>query len=196
MNVIGLLRHGPTAWNRDKRMQGQRDIPLAPGFDPAPWRALLHRHGPWDEVVVSSLTRCRETCRMLFPGHHYRVEPRLMEQDWGEWTAMTLEEVDAFFPGRAMQEAGRGWDFSPPGGETRRAVLARVLAALEETVDGVDGKRILLITHLGVIKTLLNHLAASPFLPDNSFFVEKRALHLLGHDCGRFAILHANQGTT
>lgn len=194
MNVIGLLRHGPTAWNRDKRMQGQRDIPLAPGFDPAPWRVLIERHGPWDEMVVSSLVRCRETCQLLFPGTHYRVEPRLMEQDWGEWTGMTLAEVEAFFPGRAQAEVGRGWDFSPPGGETRRAVLARVLTALEELVDGASEKRILLITHLGVIKTLLNHVAGSPFLPANSYFVEKRALHLLREEDGALSILHANLG--
>lgn len=196
MNIIGLLRHGPTAWNRDKRMQGQRDIPLAPGFDPAPWRALLERHGPWDEVVVSSLTRCRETCHLLLPGRSYQVEPRLMEQDWGEWTGMTLDEVEAFFPGRAKVEEARGWHLSPPGGETRLQLLERVLAVCAEITRGASGKHILLITHLGVIKTLLNHVAGSPFLPGNSYFVEKRALHLLGEEDGALSILQANLQTS
>lgn len=196
MKVIGLLRHGPTAWNRDKRMQGQRDIPLAPGFDPRPWRDLLDRHGPWDHLVVSSLGRCRETCRLLFPERDYQVEPRLIEQDWGEWTGMTLDEVEAFFPGRAREEERRGYGLAPPGGESRHQVLARVLAALDEICAGTAGRRILLVTHLGVIKTLLNHLAGTPFLPENAYFVEKRALHLLRAEAGRYSILHANLGIT
>lgn len=194
MNVIGLLRHGPTAWNRDKRMQGQRDIPLAPGFDAKPWRTLLDRHGPWDQLVVSSLGRCQETCRMLFPARDFRSEPRLMEQDWGEWTGMTLAEVEASSPGWVKAQEARGWGLAPPGGETRRALLARALAVLDEIAADGDGRRILLITHLGVIKTVLNHLAGTPFLPDNSYVVEKRALHLLAAEAGTLSILHANLG--
>lgn len=196
MNVIGLLRHGPTAWNRDKRMQGQRDIPLAPSFDPRPWRALLDRHGPWDHLLVSSLGRCRETCRLLFPGRDYQIEPRLMEQDWGEWTGMTLDEVESLYPGRAREEERRGYGLAAPGGESRYQLLERVRAVLDEVCAGGDGRRILLITHLGVIKTLLNHLAGTPFLPDNSYHVEKRALHLLGAEAGSYSILHANLNIT
>jgi probable phosphoglycerate mutase len=141
---------------------------------------------------VSSLIRCRQTCQLLFPGCPYQIEPRLMEQDWGEWTGMTLDEVDAFFPGRAQEEESRGWNLSPPGGETRLQVLERVLAVCAEMTRGASGKHILLITHLGVIKTLLNHVAGSPFLPGNSSFVEKRGLHLIGEEDGALSILQAN----
>jgi Fructose-2,6-bisphosphatase len=99
MNVIGLLRHGPTSWNRDKRIQGIRDIPLdREAFEPSPWRELLLAHGPWDLVVTSPLSRASETARLLFPDRPLNISDDLREQDWGEWTGLTITELRRDFP--------------------------------------------------------------------------------------------------
>ena len=49
-----------------------------------------------------------------------------------------------------------------------------------------------MITHLGVIKILLNHLLGSSFLPGASAAVAKRALHLLTLDHGDLHVLDTN----
>ena len=90
MNVIGLLRHGPTVWNREKRIQGMTDTPLDPGFDPRSWRETLTAHGPWDYAATSPLQRARETARLLFPECTSEIVPGLREQDWGAWTGRTV----------------------------------------------------------------------------------------------------------
>ncbi len=192
MNVIGLLRHGPTAWNREKRIQGTTDIPLDPAFDPTPWLQVLNAHGPWDRVVTSPLARARETAGLLFPGRELEISAGLMEQDWGEWTGMTVARLRLDFPGSIEAQEARAWDFTPPGGESRRKVLDRALAAIAEAVQGRDGERILVVTHLGVIKIVLNHLLGEPFLPGASAAVAKRALHLLAADAAGLRILQTN----
>ena len=193
MNVIGLLRHGPTEWNRDKRIQGVRDIPLdRDAFDPAPWRELLHAHGPWDLVVTSPLSRACETARLLFPDRPLDISADLREQDWGDWTGLAITELRRDFPGSVEAQEDLGWDFTPPRGESRRSVLARALRAVDDATRGRDGERILFVTHLGVIKLVLNHLHGGPFLPGNSARVAKRALHLLRQDDSGLSILQTN----
>lgn len=192
MNIIGLLRHGPTAWNLEKRIQGMTDTPLDPGFDPRLWRETLTAHGPWNFVATSPLRRARDTARLLFPQCDSAIIPGLREQDWGEWTGLTVAGLRRDRPGLIERQEALGWDFTPPGGESRRQVLARALAAIDEAVRGRDGERILMITHLGVIKILLNHLLGSPFLPGASADVAKRALHLLTLDHGDLRVLGTN----
>lgn len=180
MNILGLLRHGPTNWNQTGRIQGVRDLPLnREALHLESWRKLVNTHGPWDHVVTSPLSRCRETASLLFPGHRLVIDAGLCEQDWGRWTGRTIEELRTLQPGKIEDQEGRGWDFTPPDGESRRDVLKRVLQAIDRVSDKVDGGRILIVTHLGVIKVLVNHLDNRTFLPGQSFPLAKRALHLL-----------------
>ncbi len=193
MNILGLLRHGPTAWNRSKRIQGTRDIPLDTFiFSAGPWQQLLAKYGPWDEIVTSSLIRCLQTSDLLLPGQPHEVDPNLREQDWGDWTGHTLRQINVKSPGSIADQERRGWDFTPPGGESRREVLARILTAIHRATQNRDGQHILIITHLGVIKVLLNHLGDTPFLPGQSAPVAKRALHLLRQDGPKLSILQTN----
>ncbi len=193
MTIVGLLRHGPTAWNRDKRIQGVRDVPLdTDSFDPGPWLTLLDAHGPWDRVVTSPLSRARETARLLFPDLPPRTDAGLAEQDWGQWTGRTIRELRTIFPGAVEDQEARGWDFAPPGGESRRSVLTRALRAIETSCSDKDGGRILLITHFGVIMALLNHLHGTSFLPGTSTPIAKRALHLLERSEAGLRVLQTN----
>ena len=57
-----LLRHGETAWNREQRLQGQRDIPLSDvgrmqATDAAPSVAALRP----EVIVASDLQRAQHT---------------------------------------------------------------------------------------------------------------------------------------
>ena len=62
--LIYLLRHGLTAYNAEKRYQGQRDIPLSPAG-----RAQLRPAGFMPDVAyVSPLIRARQTAEIFFPG--------------------------------------------------------------------------------------------------------------------------------
>lgn len=192
-----LLRHGETEWNRERRIQGQWDTRLSTeGIAQArAWGRSLAREGT-DLVISSDLSRAAHTARIL--GETLGVEsvpdPRLREQDWGEWTGETIAEITTgrFAPGFLAIERS-GWDFRPPGGESRGDVLARTLAFVRDVAARHPGKKILVVTHLGVLQCLMNHLLGRDFLPGGPKVVAKRALHRLAHDGDLLTIDRLNE---
>jgi glucosyl-3-phosphoglycerate phosphatase len=146
---VALIRHAPTAWNAEGRVLGQADPPLSPdgAARAARWRLPADLRGlatsgqlGW---AVSPLRRAAETARILGAVAPC-VDPRLAEQDWGEWT------------GRARAAVGAGgWDTTPLGGESPAQVLARVRAWLDELAAGEGPDTWAAVTHMGVIRVVL-----------------------------------------
>lgn len=147
MTLLALIRHMPTAWNREGRLQGGDDIPLDTA---AAWLVPAELDGfNW---LTSPLSRAVATARHL--GIVAVVpDPRLGEMDWGAWQGQTLAGLRARLgPAMAAEEA-LGLDLRPPGGETPREVQARVLPLLAEIAAA--GEPVAAITHKGVIRAVL-----------------------------------------
>ena len=74
---VAIIRHAPTAWNREKRLQGHTDIGLGPEgrIVAASWQVPV----AWQDwrLLVSPLTRARETAAILFPESNALIEPAL-----------------------------------------------------------------------------------------------------------------------
>lgn len=94
--TIGLIRHSTTTWNEAKKLQGQQDSPLTElGIQRArSWGEMLKNHG-WDRLLVSDLGRAQQTASLMNRSLHLPVtlDPRLREQDWGQWTGKTIAEI-------------------------------------------------------------------------------------------------------
>lgn len=154
MTRLALIRHAPTAWNAEGRIQGRSDIPLsAEGRAMASaWRLPAVIDGPDWSWLSSPLLRARETAAVLNPEGEIRIEDALIEMDWGEWEGSVLADLRAR-GGEDMRIAeARGLDFQPPGGESPRMVqerLAPFLAALRRA-----GGSHVAVTHKGVIRAL------------------------------------------
>jgi len=151
MTRFSIVRHGQTDWNREQRIQGSTDIPLnsTGRAEAAETGARLTRR-QWDGVVASPLCRAEETARIIagelgLPAP--RVIGELTERHHGEIEGLTFAERQARFP-----------DGMPvPGLETRREVLERVLPALGRLAADHPGGALLVVTHGGVIGTLIRH---------------------------------------
>lgn len=115
-------------------------------------------------------------------------QPALREQDWGRWQGKTIAEVQQEEATLLASQIKAGWDFCPPGGESRREVLQRALSVTSSLLHKDAGKRILLISHEGVVKALIYHLAARAFIPSEKKLLQKRQLHLLIGDDGQLAL--------
>lgn len=151
MTLLALLRHGPTAWTREHRLQGRCDPPLdaAGRATVATWRVPSELRGlRW---LSSPLARCTETAALL--GLGAEIEPRLIEMDWGRWEGRTVAELRAE-PGEemAVMEAC-GLDLQPPGGESPRAVQRRLAPLLSEIA--ANGAPTGCVTHKGIIRAIL-----------------------------------------
>ena len=151
MTLLVVLRHGPTAWTREHRLQGRADIPLdeAGRETVRGWRLPSDlRDCLW---FTSPLARCIDTLALL--GLDGTVWPELVEMDWGRWEGRTLAELRAE-PAQALDAMeARGLDLQPPGGESPRSVQERLKPFLREIA--AVGRPTGAITHKGVIRALL-----------------------------------------
>jgi probable phosphoglycerate mutase len=115
-----LVRHGETAWSRDRRHTGRTDIPLTPlgEVQAAALAPRLAGH-PVTQVLVSPLVRARHTADLAGLED---PEPTadLLEWDYGDYEGRTTA---------AIREDHPGWDLfadGVPGGETIHQVATRV----------------------------------------------------------------------
>jgi broad specificity phosphatase PhoE len=131
---IVLLRHGRTAWNAERRFQGQADPPLddvgrAQAYEVAALMAVLRP----DLLVSSDAARAMQTAEPIGAAvrHDVRADARLRERSLGHWEGLTRNEVQQRYPDEYTDwVAGR--DVSRRGGETRQQVAQRALAAFRE----------------------------------------------------------------
>jgi len=184
---FGLLRHGKTVWNLEKRVQGRLDSPLTDqGRRSCNRWAILLAAGviKWNRIIASPLQRAVDTAEIINRRLQVsiQVEPALREQDWGQWEGVTIRDLRARFTDEFDRQVSRGWDFCPPGGESRQAVRLRALAALHRLADRHPGENILLITHLGVIKSILYAINGRRFLPDEPNLLLPERFHTILSD--------------
>ena len=156
MTHLVLVRHGPTVWNGEGRLQGRTDMPLSDEGREivATWRVPSTFDG--FDLVVSPLRRCTETAallaRTMTDPPTPRCDPRLVEMSWGQWEGRTLSELrEAYGDGLEVNE-GRGLDFRPHGGESPHDVQERVRPVLEEI--GRTKQPTLAVVHRGVMRAV------------------------------------------
>jgi probable phosphoglycerate mutase len=159
--TILLVRHGETDWNLERRWQGHTDRPLNQ-TGRAQARELAKRLAtePPHAIYSSDLARARETAEIVAErlGLPVAVDPRLREVDVGEWSGLTMADVEERFP-EALQRrlaGGTGWQ----DGETYEQMGERVLEALHDIAGRHEG-RVLVVTHGGSVREVL-HAAGVP----------------------------------
>jgi len=129
-----LLRHGRTAWNEQRRFQGQADPPLdETGRAQADEIASFIVELAPQVLVSSDAIRAMETAERISDrtGLQVRSDARFRERSLGHWEGLTRDEVQRRYPDEfADWIAGR--DIASRGGETREEVAERGVAALAE----------------------------------------------------------------
>ncbi len=192
---FGLIRHAETVWNRERRVQGQMDSPLTPDGEQQAgrWGRALQSFS-WNRILASDTGRAVATAAIINAHLNLPIEtdPRLRELDWGRWTTRTIariraEDLDAV----AAQEAA-GWEFRPPGGESRRQQLERSRQALIDAAGRRPGDSILVVTHEGVIKGLAHHLCGQAYTAGESVCLRPYHLHWLTVAGGHIALTGLN----
>lgn len=147
---IAFLRHGPTEWNEEGRIQGRIDMPLSE-TGRVKMSGLLPPQG-FESVraYVSPLNRARETAKLLGLLDP-QVDARLSEHHWGEWEGLTREEILARDGAAAFERAGRGINFTPKGGESTRELLERLADFLKDVAKQPSDA--IAVTHRGILRS-------------------------------------------
>lgn len=150
MARIALLRHGPTVWNVEGRIQGSRDIPLSADGRARMASLCLPAEFREARAFSSPLSRARETAELLCL-KDVTVDARLSEHNWGNWEGMTREEILVRDGKDAFVRAGTGAQFTPSGGERTADLIARVASFLGDV--GKAGQDAVAVAHRGVLRS-------------------------------------------
>jgi probable phosphoglycerate mutase len=182
MTLLFLVRHGETDWNAARRIQGSSDIPLNDiGRAQASETGRLLARRQWDGIVASPLIRALDTARLISAEvglGEPEIEPAFAERNYGEAEGLTGDEVDARYPNGA----------AVPGRETRAEVADRVMPALLSLATARPGEALLVVSHGGVIRAVLDTVAPGmkieriPNGSVHSFRVEDGSLELIEFD--------------
>lgn len=152
--ILDLLRHGETELGGGLR--GSLDDALtATGW--AQMRQAVAQAGPWDLVVSSPLQRCalfadELGARLSLPVQREADVRELHFGDWEGRSAAQIMQTEADALGLFWNDP---YAFTPPAGEPVLAFAGRVVAAVERLAREHAGKRVLLVTHGGVMRLLL-----------------------------------------
>lgn len=180
MTDLVLVRHGETDWNRTNRVQGLSDIPLNDtGRDQA--RRAGHRLAAdhFDAVVSSPLSRAAETARIIAAEigvPDVELVDALVERNYGEAEGLTGPEIDARFGGVVHAR------------ETREEVLARAKPALLALAERHPGQRVLVVSHGGVIGTLVRD-ATQWVWPEHGVRIENGSDHVFHVEDGQLGLV-------
>lgn len=149
---FAVLRHAPTVWNGEGRLQGTTDIPLSADGEAA--AKTWHLPAPADRWmrVCSPLVRARRTAELVQPSAPVTVESRLREMSFGVWEGKSVAQLRAE-GGETFAAAERlGLDFHPPGGESPRMAMERLSAWTREIAAA---EPVVAVTHKAAIRALL-----------------------------------------
>jgi uncharacterized phosphatase len=183
MTRFSIVRHGQTDWNLRKRIQGSTDIPLnSTGRAEAAETGVRLRERTWDAIVTSPLQRAEETARIIagelgIP--RPQAIPELTERHHGDIEGLTFSERKATFPDGVRV----------PGLESRQDVLDRVLPALARVAEAHAGESVLVISHGGVIGTLIRY-ATEGARPRHDELIANGSVHDFEWVDGKLVLRH------
>jgi probable phosphoglycerate mutase len=199
VSLVILVRHGQTDWNRVERFRGRFDIPLnRTGLKQAEATAERIAAGrrPGD-ILTSPLSRARQTAEAIArkTGLSQRDCQGLIDIDYGEWQALTPDEVRARFP-RELQ----AWYENPetariPGGETLAEVQDRALSAAREACargPGDSTDTIVMVSHTVVNRLILMGALGSPLSRFWRLRQDPCAINMLEFDGSSFSVAVMN----
>ena len=155
-----IVRHGQTAANLAAVIQGQRDTLLdETGQKQIQLLGDFLKEETFDIVYASDLKRTRDTAQAIMQYHPdlpIEFTSELREWDLGELEGKSYAELDIKYPVLMQNIRQSSRKSAPPGGETMQQFLERITRFMENTARKHAGKKILLVTHGGVIQRIFD----------------------------------------
>jgi broad specificity phosphatase PhoE len=166
-----IVRHGQTEWNEQGLMQGNADSPLTEkGERQAQETSEKLKYINFDLVFSSDLLRAKRTAEIIALEHKLAVETTklLRERNFGGYEGQPYAAMHAFDELMAKLTEEERQTFTQNGVENDASFIARILTFFRETAVIHPGKSILVVSHGGVMRSLLIHLGMAVWSADYS----------------------------
>ncbi len=193
-----LLRHGQTLMSVERRYSGRSDAPLtAAGVQQAAAAGKYLAGADIGVIITSPLLRTVQTAQEVATviGAPVSTDEGFRETDFGAWEGLTFAEVREQWPDE-MANWMADPQVAPPGGESFTDVSARVTDALHRVLAEREGQRVLIVSHVTPIKTLV---AAALLAPPSALYrmhLDLAALSEIDWYAGGSAVLRSFNATS
>lgn len=160
---IYLVRHAESVYNARKILQGRIDCELSEkGINDTKEQAKCFLD-EFDVVFCSPLKRTKQTAEILFPNNDIIYDERIIERSLGEWEGTPNTDEKQFFLKNKVL---------PPKGESFLQIDERVKSFFDMLKREYVDKKVLLVTHGGVINAIFRVLKVNAKPVDNLELVE------------------------
>lgn len=181
-----VIRHGQTLWNQQRRLQGQMDSPLtSEGLKQAENLAERLAAIKFDAIYASDLGRTMLTARIVsarLNGQQIYPDVRLRERNFGIFHGLNWEEITKRFPEEGKLEKATNAQYIIPEGESRQQVLERCIAFMEEIRIKHEGKKILAISHGGIVSSIVRYVLHISLNVPRRFYLPNAALNVFEYN--------------
>lgn len=158
MSKFILVRHGQTAWNKEQRFRGRKDVPLSEaGLKEAQAVAGALENASIDLVYASPLSRAMQTLTPLAQNLGKEIEPfeEVIDISFGKWEGMTRDDAKKKYP-----ELYTAWEEAPetvtfPQGESLAEVQARAMRGISRLAVEHPDAAIAVCSHRVVCKLIM-----------------------------------------
>jgi 2,3-bisphosphoglycerate-dependent phosphoglycerate mutase len=167
-NVLVLVRHGESEWNKLNLFTGWRDPGLTEAGIAEARRAgrLLKEQGfKFDVAFTSALSRAQHTLDLILAELGQQELPivrdqALNERDYGDLCGLNKDDARARWGEEQVHIWRRSFDVAPPGGESLKDTAARVLPYYEAHIlpEMMAGRNVLVSAHGNSLRALIMHL--------------------------------------
>lgn len=164
-NVLVLVRHGESEWNRLNLFTGWRNPDLTEkGLIEArvAGRAIKYEGIRFDIAFTSALKRAQHTLDIILAELKQETVPitrnaALNERDYGELSGLNKDEARKRWGEEQVMIWRRSYDIAPPGGESLKDTLARVRPYYEAEIwpEIIKGKNVIVAAHGNSLRALI-----------------------------------------
>jgi 2,3-bisphosphoglycerate-dependent phosphoglycerate mutase len=167
-NVLVLVRHGESEWNKLNLFTGWKDPDLSDKGVAEAHKAgqLLKAQGlKFDIAFTSVLRRAQRTLDIMLdelgqPGLPTRRDQRLNERDYGDLSGLNKDEARQRWGEKQVHIWRRSFDVPPPGGESLKDTAERVLPYYQAQIwpELAAGRNVLVAAHGNSLRALIMQL--------------------------------------
>jgi 2,3-bisphosphoglycerate-dependent phosphoglycerate mutase len=163
--ILVLLRHGQSEWNLKNLFTGWKDPNLTDqGVQEAraAGRCLKARGLTFDRAFSSNLIRAKRTLQLVLaelgvPEMEITSDRALNERDYGVLCGLNKDDAMRRWGDEQVELWRRSYDVRPPGGESLKDTVARVLPYYCQKIlpTVLSGQRVIVAAHGNSLRALL-----------------------------------------
>jgi broad specificity phosphatase PhoE len=150
--ILTLIRHAEVQKEYQAKYNGHLDIGLSQkGFQDAKALKKQIAKQKFDKIYCSDLLRAKQTLQALELTSDVIYTQELREKSWGRHEGKSFDEIQSE---GIIYKNFEQW-IDALDGERKSSYIKRIQTYFFQTIATSDAKNVLVVTHSGVIKTLL-----------------------------------------